>query len=530
MYDSNKKHILQYIKNIVFPECKNGNKSCLGALQRIFVFSDEKQLQMEAAAIDEDILSKISVKDLIWLSENFRSWQWELDFYVSNMAHWDIDFSRENFGHLSDGQYEALLKFGTFISNGYSRQQCMELLVHVEGALPFVILRMNDWVAPIREKAFELARQRMKECSVKELLFVLPIIEKLTYSSRRDADRLHALKEQMEHVMEKRLRLTINEELDAICRYEISVRNAIYRFVNQNQVLAREQMERLLVTEKTGYGKQLLVLGIFQHYGCDGEKIEKYLASKSSVVRYHALLYRYEKEKDAWTGLETMLLDTSKRIRENAAYILVKRKSMNVTAYYLQELKRHVSKTVLLGIGENGTKQEIGAILPFLENPNEQICKAALIAYGNLAEESGEAVYWRLLSGSSPVLARQAYRLIRKYQISYSALSLYHGFVQKRGSVSGECFLKLLLCAPSWQRLPYLLMLYCDAELSDEWRCMIVAKIHERNPYAKISRQQAQEIDDILEQKGHLIPPVISEQIQFDLEYIAKVHGWIRES
>ena len=129
MYVQDKKRILQYIKDTAFPECKNGNRSYLGALQRIFVFSDEKQMQTEAAAIDEEILSNISVKDLLWLSENFRSWRW--DFYVSDMADWDIDFSRENFLHLSDGQYEALLKFGTFISNGYSRQWCVELLGHV---------------------------------------------------------------------------------------------------------------------------------------------------------------------------------------------------------------------------------------------------------------------------------------------------------------------------------------------------------------------------------------------------------------
>ena len=518
MYVQDKKRILQYIKDTAFPECKNGNRSYLGALQRIFVFSDEKQMQTEAAAIDEEILSNISVKDLLWLSENFRSWRW--DFYVSDMADWDIDFSRENFWHLSDGQYEALLKFGTFLSNGYNRQRCMELLGHVEGALPFLILRMNDWVAPIRERAFVLAWQRLNECAIQELFFALPMLEKIAYSGRRDADRLHDLQEQMKYAIEHKFCVAADEELDVVCHYEISVKNAIYRFVNQNKVLEREQMERLLSAEKAGYGKRLLILGIFQHYGCDGEKIEEYLASKSAIVRYHALLYRYEKEKRAWAGLEKMLLDTSKRIRENTAYILVKRKGMDVTSYYLQELKRHVSKTVLLGIGENGTKQEIVAVLPFLDNADEQICKAALIAYGNLAEESGEAVYWRFLSGESLVLARQAYRLIQKYRISYSALSLYNGFMQRREGDSGECFFKLLLNAHSWQRLPYLLMLYCDAELPDEWYSIILSKICERNPYAKISRQQAQTICDILEQKEHQIPAVVGERIRFDLKYV----------
>ena len=132
----------------------------------------------------------------------------------------------------------------------------------------------------------------------------------------------------------QKLRLAADEELDAICRHEISVKNAVYRFVNQNKVLERGQMERLLSAEKASYGKRLLILGILQHYEWDNEKAEEYLASKSAIVRYHVLLYRYEREKRAWAGLEKMLLDSSRRIRENAAYILVKRKGMDVTSYY----------------------------------------------------------------------------------------------------------------------------------------------------------------------------------------------------
>ena len=94
--------------------------------------------------------------------------------------------------------------------------------------------------------------------------------------------------------------------------------------------------------------------------------------------------------------------------------------------------------------------------------------------------------------------------------------------MESREKASGECFLKLLLCAPPWLRLPYLLMLYCDAELSDAWHNIILSKICERNLYAVISRQQAQEICDILEQNAHRIPAVVSEKIRFDLRYVVK--------
>lgn len=514
----NQQYLIKYLKETVLPACRDGNRNFLGVLQSVFAYPDERQLQAEAAAIDEEILSGISVKELIWLSENFRSW----DFYTADAVGMDIDFRRENFGHLSDGQYDALLKFGTFMANGYNRQRCMEMLWQAEGALPFLILRMNDWVAPIRERAFVLAGRRLYECPAQELFFALPMLEKVAYSGRRDEDKFNDFRGQIEHVIFSLLRSAQYQELHAICRCEAAIKNAFYRFVNQHRVLELEQMERLLATEKTGYGKRMLILGIMGHYDCDREKLEKYLASKSPVVRYHALLYRYEREKDAWAGLERMLLDASRRIRENAAYILVKCRAMDVVSYYLQELDRQVSKNALLGIGENGTRRELETILPCLENPDEQICKAALTAYGNLASSSGDTVYWRFLSEGSPVLARQAYRLIQKYRIPYSAASLYNGYLQNRGCVSGECFLKLLLCAPSWQRLPYLLMLYCDADFPDQWRGATLSKICERSLYAKVSAQQAQEICDLLERNAQRIPPEVSRGIRLDLGYVTK--------
>lgn len=107
----------------------------------------------------------------------------------------------------------------------------------------------------IRERAFVLAVQRLSACTIQELFFALPVLEKVTYSGRRDADKLQDLKKQIEHLVEKELRRAADKELDAVCRYEITVKNAVYRLVNQNRVLAREQLERLLLAEKAGYGK-----------------------------------------------------------------------------------------------------------------------------------------------------------------------------------------------------------------------------------------------------------------------------------
>lgn len=188
-----KKRNIKCIREIVLPECTKGNRQYLGILQSVFAYEGEKELQMQVASLDEEILCGISTRELVWLSENFRNMQWNFLYeygYEYHTAFWNTDFRRERFMHLSDGQYDAVIKLGTFMADGYGRQECMERLGSTQGALPFLILRMNDWVEPIQESAYVLAKERLNACSLHELLCALPILEKIECAGRRDADRL----------------------------------------------------------------------------------------------------------------------------------------------------------------------------------------------------------------------------------------------------------------------------------------------------------------------------------------------------
>lgn len=66
-------------------------------------------------------------------------------------------------------QYVAILCMGTFHSNGYFRQSCMEELAQYEESLPFLVIRLNDWVEEIRNSAYDLVMYRIKTCGIKEL-------------------------------------------------------------------------------------------------------------------------------------------------------------------------------------------------------------------------------------------------------------------------------------------------------------------------------------------------------------------------
>lgn len=416
-------------------------------------------------------------------------------------------------------QYVAILCMGTFHSNGYFRQSCMEELAQYEESLPFLVIRLNDWVEEIRNSAYDLVMYRIQTCGIKELFYAMPMFDKVRNSRRRDTSQFTFLEKQVQQqIGEKFCDCNITD----IHNYDITVKNAIYRFINRNKVLELEQMQQLCALEKDSYGKRLLILGIFAQSDCTQDIIYGYLSDKSPVVRSYALEYYYAKQKTAWDGLEMMLLDKAKRIRRNVRYILKCHSDFDVLAYYKEYLKQQDSMVAILGIGENGSKEDIDVISPYLESKDECLVKAALQAYGMIMKEDGEKIYWQFLWNPSIMLSAQAYRLIKNNDIHYGAQVLYETYQENRFLPIADYLMLLLLREPSWSRLPYLLQLYDAETVSGKIKEQVQGAVCNRNMYTTISREEAQNISDILEMKRDSIPERLYKELSLDLKYVTK--------
>ena len=66
------KAYLDYIINVALPEFHKGNTVYGNTLQGVFAFHKEKDLQIKVAAAYDELLSRISSKRLIRLSEEAR--------------------------------------------------------------------------------------------------------------------------------------------------------------------------------------------------------------------------------------------------------------------------------------------------------------------------------------------------------------------------------------------------------------------------------------------------------------------------
>ena len=208
--------------------------------------------------------------------------------------------------------------------------------------------------------------------------------------------------------------------------------------------------------EKTGYGKGLIIQGILNNYECSMDEVDSYLLNKNTIVRFKALEYKYRKIKTSWLGLELMLMDKSKKIRDNVSFILRQNTDFNVLDYYKNQLKENKNLVAILDIAEHGSSKDIELILPYLKSENDIIVKKALKAYGMLMTYNGSELYWEYLFKPSALVWKEAYRQIKKYNVHYGGGRLFEAYKKHYDLPVAQNLVLLLLNEGVWSNLKHL--------------------------------------------------------------------------
>lgn len=483
------------------------------------IFGTKGRKKDKKKAIQEltSVLASLTMREMLQLENQFRCgpgyWYKE-----HNPSRWtEVSVERERYAYFDDEEYRAFLILGSFHANGYFRQKCVRELKDCKRTLPVMILRLNDWVDSVRESAFEAVMARISCASVEELFSAMPCIYKLEHSMRRKKEALEQVKKSLQEAL---LRVIPQMDLRQVERYELSVKNAFYRFIRSNSILPREQLKLLLKCTKSSFGKRILIRSLIEQYGMEEAEFREYVADRSSIVRRCAIEYWYGERREAWEGIENLLLDYSKEIRGLVRYIIEKHTDLEPLTYYLEQLEKAPSATAILGVGECGGREHAAALYPYLKSDNLKIRKSTLTALGNLLQEEGGELYWDYLCGSEPSLAKTAYLNAVKWEVYYDAGILCETFLKKKEEVSAKYFLRLLLKKPSWERLPYLLDLYETEDVT--FRHLIHSGINCRFMFARVSAGLADRIREKLEEKKEILPEKLRKDILFDLKYVEK--------
>ncbi len=502
---------MNWIKNAV-EALKQGKKSSLAILYQGLVEKDKEVVNYAGSEIAK-YMKKLDSSQTIRLEEQFReysSMEWTISWEKTDIAVWEKMITGREV-------YLWILRLGTFHPNGYFREKCIHRLTEDREAVKYVLLRLNDWAAPVREAAEQVVLRWIPELQAEELVDCLPYLEKVKQGLRRDWKKLQLLENCMADRIQSQLKYV---DLGKIRRYDLKTRKSLYRLLFDYRILSKEEADYILNREKDGPCQAMLITRLFKYYEISMEELDCYLNHKSKVVQKKALEQKYSMLKASWDGLEKLLLSPSVGVRGLAGYILGKHTEVDILAYYAERLETPQQKVCILGIGEYGRAEDAELVLKYLENSVAGIVKSALHTVGKLLGTKADEIFWKYLQDERPVVQRAAFREITANDIVYGAKRVYTLFVQTESALLREKLAYQLLREDSWARLPYLLQLFCYEE--EPVRNIIWRGVCVRNVYGRISREDAQRIRGILYDETYGIPEYLQKSIEFDLKFVVR--------
>lgn len=494
-----------------------GVESALAVLYPALLSRDEQLVNSAAEAIYAYV-ENLDATKIIKLSLRFReytSMEWSVEW--KNVSPPDI---RETV--LNENAYLSILRLGTFHPNGYFREKCMLALKDDETSLPYIALRLNDWAAPVRDTAYRILTERLPGIRTDTAIEMLPFIEQ---AKRGERYQIWQLQEAEDTVTRKILRHPDEISLDRIRDYIPATRRLLYKILILPDVLSKEAVRRLFDREKNGNEKALIISRILKYYDCSEEELIRFMKDKNPIVRKKALEIRYERFGDAWSGLEACLLDSARGIRSYACYILRRHTDFDILSFYKSALHTPQEAVAILGIGENGAKKDADLLTEYLYAGTPKLVKFAMKSLSLLGASGLDEIYWRYLDDADVTISKAAYEAVRRSSIHYGAERLYQAYQNCQNCHTLKYLLYLLAQEPSWDRLPYLLLLYKPyAALSgheDKKMQMLIRRAFScRGVYACISKKQADFIMEVMDMPELEIPGNTKKEILFDLKHI----------
>lgn len=402
--------------------------------------------------------------------------------------------------------------------NGWVRAAAVDELGRSNdaSALPFLAVRCDDWVEPVRTAAQHLFLAHVNQADPGVLLELLPLMGGLVGPRSRAGDVPEGLRAA---VVE---RITTSDALGAIDHEEPAVRRAAAQLV-----IDRRAARAALVTALAG-GDSVVVGRIARaavaESDASGVASAELLAllwgGRNGRLRALALHRAVSTEPDslstaAWA--EDGLLDRAPSVRFVAARHLA-RQGVDVAARYRTLLDTSV--VAIRGLAEVGTEADARAIEPLLADSRAPFRAAAIVAFGRLRGYAGRFELHQALDDPSGVVVAAAGRELARLRLPWAEIEAVRDAVlaTEAGDAARRARQRVLNGQERWCRLAALVRLAIDGD--DDLRVWatdrLAATVQAWNDAATTPRPEVlRAVQADLPVLADRMPDSIAEQIQW---------------
>lgn len=427
---------------------------------------------------------------------------------------WRIDWRRLRVEHfitlqMSEEEQRAVLVFASFHPNGYIREQAVQLLRFYDHTLPFLLLRANDWVTPVREAAFTALSEKIKAASEEEIIEALPLVEKLRKKKRWEYDGIRS-------IIVSRMNCQLAEK--GLESKDIRARRFCIFFLSESAAANGTALWNHLSNEKDPFLRRMVFQLLLQGNADPNRLCKQLLQDKYPPNRVLALqTLCHAKSYLAFHAAEIMVFDKNAQVRSIARRMVSQKdQTIDFRQIYLDHLSASTSVS-LLGLGETGSREDCPLIASYLADDRISVIRAAMVVLMRLDPGTFLPHITELLSSEHPGIVKTAALLIRKcggcqYERVFEILKNTASENTKE-----KCAL-LLFSAPKWKALIYMLTLIGSDFENLERLCQrhINSWIFSYNrSFAMATEEEKRIISRLIAEKSRFLSPQIEKQLLF---------------
>jgi HEAT repeat protein len=348
---------------------------------------------------------------LVWLEQRARTLsEWRREGWA-----WSHDVTPDRTRSLPANPASAA-GIASVHNYGYVREAAVEVLSGSDDplAVAFLLIRANDWVAPVRDAAARGIRAQLACRGAAPFIAFLELVDRLRKAGRNNlrplADSILAALAAPEAAAS--LKAGCASDSRAVRRrcFEIAfeARTFDLRWLVPAGLRDPDGVVRILTAKGAAKALEWTDLEPF---------IPEMLSSTSPAARYSALDIVWKREGAASRELqERFALDPHPHVRGTARWFLKTIPDIDSAAFYRSALARRLQTPELIGaiegLGEVGNDDDADLVLPFLHHERARVRTAAVHALGSIGSKVHRESVIAALADPSPSVCRAARRLL----------------------------------------------------------------------------------------------------------------------
>jgi HEAT repeat protein len=486
------------------------------------VLAADETLAPHVAAVIAELVHDVTPVRLSWLDEQVRHGSYAQ--YWSNAWHKLAPAAISRLAHTYDLNATVIGLLASH-ANGFVRAAALEVLAQYNSGqeIPFLSLRVNDWVEPVAARASELLVSRLRPDNRPAVLNALPFIVRVLGQRRRDHSGIeHALKSVL---------LSDGGE-DALARgkeFDTSVRRKMYDMLTAGGTTSKRRLLNAALNDPDAVIRARAIRSIAADPDFDDRAatLERFLRDdRVPAVRRLALAVLSEHMPERLGAVfPRVLLDRAASVRGLARFVAsTQQPALVPRAVYIEALVGTLPgqlAAAIEGVGETGSRADADLVAPFLNGNRPRIRRSALRAFAKLdAERAISAAIGALADDASSVRSAAAGILATNASrvdfdiVSRQVRSLSDA--KARGNL-----LRVFLEAPKWEAPVFLLNALTDPD--DGVRTLAVRLIDRwiegfnRNQTLPTARE-LQRIGALLDSVGSRMPEATAKMLRFSIK------------